>query len=53
MKTIRWTAATLRRIGALYREWIGYDPFEDDPSINPMEVLETLREYRREGWHLC
>lgn len=28
-----------------YRDVIGYDPFEDDPSITVEEVAETLREY--------
>lgn len=35
-----------RKLGAQYRELIGYDPFEDDPSITSLEVAKTLREYR-------
>lgn len=31
-----------------YVEKIGYDPFEDDPSITPEEVQRTLEEYDAE-----
>lgn len=51
MKTTRYTAATMRRLACLYREWIGYDPFEEGWTVP--EVLETLREYRREGYLDC
>lgn len=32
-------------LGRLYEETVGYDPFDDDPTINPDEVARTLREY--------
>lgn len=37
-----------RKLGAQYREVVGYDPFEDDPSISTLEVAKTLREVRKE-----
>lgn len=37
--------AQRKALGAVYAEWIGYDPFVDDPSRTVKEVLDTL-----EGW---
>lgn len=33
-------------LAAEYVELIGYDPFEDDPTITATEVRETLRGYK-------
>lgn len=33
-------------LAAEYVELIGYDPFEDDPTITAAEVRETLRGYK-------
>lgn len=47
-------AATLRNahdeadraaLGREYLEKIGYDPFKDDPTIDPETVRQTLAEY--------
>lgn len=35
-------------LGALYAEWIGYNPFEDDPQIEIAEVADTLASYVKE-----
>lgn len=32
-------------LGFIYQEWIGYQPFEDDPEADPAEVAETLAGY--------
>lgn len=32
-----------------YIEKIGYDPFEDCPSITPEEVREILKQYKKES----
>lgn len=39
--------ATMDRaaLAAAYVEKIGYDPFEDDPTIDEEEVRQTLIEY--------
>ena len=42
-------AASRRRIARLYAESIGYDPFEDDPTLTPGEALSILRERRAEA----
>lgn len=36
------------RLAEAYIEKIGYDPFEDDPSIDPETVRQTLAEYDAE-----
>lgn len=35
-------------LGAAYVAAIGYNPFDDDPTITPQEVRQTLREYHAE-----
>ena len=42
-------AASRRRIARLYAETIGYDPFEDDPTLTAQEALSILRERRAEA----
>ncbi len=43
------TTATINRICRLYASWIGYDPRADDPAgFDPVETLQTLREWRTE-----
>lgn len=38
--------STLKQaLGFIYERWIGYEPFDDDPEINPAEVAETLAGY--------
>ncbi len=39
-------------LGAEYVELIGYNPFEDDPTISTGEVAEILREYKAEYSHV-
>lgn len=36
-------------LGAIYTKWIGYNPFEDDPTISIAEVAETLVGYEAEA----
>ena len=35
-------------LSTLYREWIGYCPFEDNPDADPIDVHRTLNEYLSE-----
>lgn len=35
-------------LGAEYVELIGYNPFEDDPTISTDEVADILREFKAE-----
>lgn len=42
------TQSTLRRIARLYEKVIGYDPIVEGWTV--CEALETLREYRANGW---
>lgn len=35
---------TKEELAAEYVAKVGYDPFEDDPTIDPAEVEQTLRE---------
>lgn len=35
-------------LGAEYAELIGYNPFEDDPTLSTDEVAAILAEYKRE-----
>lgn len=44
------TPSTINRLGRVYTQWVGYNPFEDDPSIDPLTVLETLKEWRVAGF---
>lgn len=37
-----------QQLAAEYVEKIGYDPFEDDPTLTAEEVAQTLREYDAE-----
>lgn len=37
-------------IGLIYRCYVGYNPFEDDPSLTTDEVLQTLIEYVEARW---
>lgn len=41
-------AASEPRLGELYAELIGYNPFTDDPSITTEDVRSTLLDYVRE-----
>ncbi|MEL7464849.1 MAG: hypothetical protein AAFN79_12320 [Pseudomonadota bacterium] len=43
------TPPSRRRVARLYAETIGYDPFEDDPTLTAREALQTLRERRSEA----
>ena len=43
MKTTRET------IAAAYVDRIGYDPFEDEPTNTPAEVIQTLAEHAEEA----
>lgn len=36
---------TKEELAAEYLDKIGYDPFEDDPTIDPAEVEQILREH--------
>lgn len=36
------------QLAAEYVDLIGYDPFEDDPTISIEDVRQTLREYHEE-----
>lgn len=38
------TADSIKDLAALYADQIGYDPFTDDPSRDPVETVETLLE---------
>lgn len=49
MKKRHMTQSTARRIGCLYRHWIGYDPIVECGE-DPWETLEVLRGYRAEGY---
>jgi hypothetical protein len=40
---------TKAELAAEYVEKIGYDPFEDDPSISVEEVARTLTEWDAEA----
>lgn len=37
------------QLAAEYVDRIGYDPFEDDPTISIGDVRQTLREYHEEA----
>jgi hypothetical protein len=38
------------KLGQTYSDLIGYDPFDDDPTIGEDEVRQILREYERERY---
>lgn len=40
-----YDAMTREELAAAYLEKIGYNPFEDDPSITAEEVRKILSEY--------
>jgi hypothetical protein len=45
---LKWLAdeEEKRQLGAEYKELVGYDPFEDDPSNTIEGVRKIIREYR-------
>ncbi|WP_299129678.1 hypothetical protein [uncultured Amaricoccus sp.] len=42
------TPSTITRIGRLYSDWTGHNPFEDCPSIDPRVILTKMRSSRAE-----
>lgn len=45
----KWRAKSgVEQLGAIYCELVGYDPFEDDPTMDPDMVRETIEEMRAE-----
>lgn len=41
--------AERRLLAKEYEELVGYDPFEDDPSVTEEEVARTIEEYKEEA----
>lgn len=42
----RTSQASVNRLARLYTKWVGYNIFQDDPSITAPKVVQMLREIR-------
>jgi hypothetical protein len=48
MTTTHLTKMNRQELAAEYEKCIGYNPFEDDPSLTDDDVRQTLTEWREE-----
>lgn len=53
METDLAAATTRADLGNLYFNWIGYDCFEDDPTMTDENAREILADYIKEFRYAC